>query len=138
MSFDEHCEYKMVTKQGRMANSNDRTHGCSITHLQCVVHPQINSNTGRYLHIKGPIPRHKEKIMEIDFRPKPYKGELVFSDIEDGQFFVDCDGDLFQKTNESFANMIAAQDGSPEAVGNIHFSPNADVKRIAAVTKIYF
>jgi len=90
------------------------------------------------LHIKGLIPRHKEKIMEIDFRPKPYKGELVFSDIEDGQFFVDCDGDLFQKTNESFANMIAAQDGSPEAVGNIHFSPNADVKRIAAVTKINF
>jgi hypothetical protein len=51
--------------------------------------------------------------MILSFKPSSPSGELTFNDVEEDQFFVDIDGRLCQKGNETFYCMITESDGTP-------------------------
>jgi hypothetical protein len=51
--------------------------------------------------------------MTLSFKPSNLGEKLTFQDVKEDQFFVDQDGRLCQKGDETFYCMIAESDGTP-------------------------
>jgi hypothetical protein len=72
--------------------------------------------------------------MNIEFETH-VSTKVTFSMVEAGQLFVDCDGNLYQKSYESedeendYAWMICDSDGQPEA-RSVSFYPDEKIERI--------
>ena len=55
---------------------------------------------------------------------------LIFSEVEVNQFFINCDGDLCQKSSESVFTIVADAEGEPYSDYFDEVSENMKIKKI--------